>query len=88
MGRRLRPGTTGKEERRERSQASSGPDGADLGTWVRDGLGAEPLWWRELATWPGERQALWEERAAIMEVDGELARNEAEQYAFLAVKGA
>jgi hypothetical protein len=63
-------------------------DGADLRTWVREGLGTEPQWWRELATWSEERQALWAERAAIMEVDRGLARNEAEQHAFLAVKGA
>jgi hypothetical protein len=57
-------------------------DGADLRTWIREGLGAEPKWWRELAHWPEERQELWAERAAILEVDGGLVCDEAEQQAF------
>jgi len=56
-------------------------DGADLRTWVREGLGTQPQWWRELATWPEERQELWAERAAILEVDGGLERDEAERLA-------
>jgi hypothetical protein len=26
-------------------------DGVDLRTWVREGLGGEPRWWREVASW-------------------------------------
>lgn len=57
-------------------------DGADLRTWVREGLGTDPSWWRELARWPEDRQELWAERAAIMEVEGALSRDEAERHAF------
>jgi Toprim-like len=57
-------------------------DGADLRTWVREGLGTDPSWWRELARWPEERQELWAERAAIMEVEGALSRDGAEREAF------
>jgi DNA primase len=61
-------------------------DGVDLRTWVREGLGTEPLWWREVATWPEERQELWAERAAILEIDGGLPWDEAERQAFEAVR--
>jgi hypothetical protein len=57
-------------------------DGADLRTWIRKGLGAEPKWWRELARWPEERQELWAERVAILEVEGGLVCDEAERQAF------
>jgi DNA primase len=57
-------------------------DGADVRTWIREGLGQEPRWWRELATWPEERREQWTERAAIMEVDGALSRDTAEVQAF------
>jgi DNA primase len=56
--------------------------GADLRTWVREGLGMHPKWWRDLARWPEDRQELWAERAAIMEVEGDLLRHEAEREAF------
>ena len=56
--------------------------------WVREGIGAEPKWWRDLARWPEDRQEWWAERAAIMEVDAHLPRNEAEYQAFAAVTGA
>jgi hypothetical protein len=42
----------------------------------------DPKWWRDLARWPEERQELWAERAAIMEVEGGLLRDEAERQAF------
>jgi DNA primase len=45
-------------------------DGVDLRTWVREGFGTEPQWWREVAAWPEERRKPWAERAAIMEMDG------------------
>jgi DNA primase len=63
-------------------------DSADLRTWVREGLDREPKWWREVARWPEERREVWAERAAIMEIDGGLPRDEAERDAFTAVKGA
>jgi hypothetical protein len=63
-------------------------DGADLRTWVREGLGTEPQWWRELACWPGERQELWAERAAILEIEAGLPRDDAEQQAFEAIASA
>ena len=56
--------------------------GADLRTWVREGLGINPKWWRELARWSEGRRELWAERAAIMEVEGDLLRDEAEREAF------
>ena len=57
-------------------------DGADLRTWMREGLGMDPKWWREMARWLEDRKELWAERAAIMEVEGDLAREEAERHAF------
>jgi DNA primase len=57
-------------------------DRVDLRTWVREGLGTDPKWWRELARWPEDRQEWWAERAAIMEVAGGLIRDEAEREAF------
>ena len=63
-------------------------DGADLRIWIREGLGVEHKWWRELACWPEERQELWAERAAILEIEAWLPRDDAEQQAFEALKGA
>jgi hypothetical protein len=57
-------------------------DGADLRTWVREGVGMDPKWWREMARWPDHRQELCAERAAIMEYEGNLARDDAERHAF------
>jgi hypothetical protein len=62
--------------------------GADLRTWVREGLGTEPKWWRELARWPEERQELWAERAAILEIEAGLPRDDSELQAFEALKSA
>jgi hypothetical protein len=56
--------------------------GMDLRTWVREGLGVESRWWREVARWPEERRDRWAERAAMMEVDGALGRDAAERQAF------
>jgi Toprim-like len=56
--------------------------GANLRTWMREGLGTGSKWWRHLAGWPEDRQELWGERAAIMEVEGGLLRDEAERWAF------
>jgi hypothetical protein len=80
--RRCNPGTTRKEELHEPGQLHLGPDDADLRTWVREGLGTEPQWWRELATCQEEGQELWAQRAAILEVDGGLVCDEVEQQAF------
>ena len=60
--------------------------GADVRTWIREGLAEEPRWWRELARWPEQRRELWEERAAIMKIDGGLVRNDAERAAFARVQ--
>jgi hypothetical protein len=57
-------------------------DRVDLRTWVREGVGMDPKWWREVAHWTGDRKELWAERAAIMEVEGDLSRDEAEREAF------
>lgn len=57
-------------------------DGADLRTWVREGLGLQPKWWREVAHWPEDRRELWAERACILEIEGGLPREEAERRAF------
>jgi DNA primase len=56
--------------------------GVDLRTWVREGLGGEPRWWRELARWPKDRREQWAERASIIELDGGLTRDNAERQAF------
>jgi Toprim domain-containing protein len=61
-------------------------DGADLRTWVREGLGMDPKWWREVARWPEDRQELWAERASIIEYEGNLARDNAERQAFEIVR--
>ncbi len=57
-------------------------EGADVRTWVREGLDLQPQWWRDVARWPTGRQELWMERASIMAVEGGLSRDEAEQQAF------
>jgi hypothetical protein len=57
-------------------------EGVDLRTWVREGLGGESRWWRKFARWSEDRREQWEERVSIMEMDGMLARHEAEQEAF------
>jgi hypothetical protein len=57
-------------------------DGVDLRMWVREGLGGESRWWRKFARWSEDRREQWEERVSIMEMDGMLARHEAEQGAF------
>jgi DNA primase len=57
-------------------------EGVNIRTWVREGIDCQPQWWRDVATWPAERQELWRERASIMVVDGGLSRDEAEQQAF------
>jgi hypothetical protein len=56
--------------------------GADLRTWLREGLALQPTWWRDVATWPADRRQQWAERACIMEIDGALSRDEAEIQAF------
>ena len=56
--------------------------GADLRTWVREGLGMDPKWWWELARWLDDQQARWAERAAMIEVEGGLSRDESERHAF------
>jgi hypothetical protein len=57
--------------------------GVDLRTWVREGLGREPRWWREVAAWPDVRREAWAERAAIVEVEAGYVRYEAERTAYL-----
>jgi hypothetical protein len=39
-------------------------------------------WQEQLAGWPQEWRDLWDERAAIMEYEGNLARDDAERHAF------
>jgi hypothetical protein len=56
--------------------------GVDLRTPVREGLDGGSRWWKELARQPEGCREQWAERAAIMEVDGGLGRDEAERYAF------
>jgi hypothetical protein len=60
--------------------------GVDLRAWIREGLGQEPRWWHDISRWPEDRQEEWGERSSIMEIDGGLSRDEAEQgaYALLA----
>jgi hypothetical protein len=43
-------------------------------------------WQEQLAGWPQEWRDLWGERAAIMEVEGGLSRDEAERHAFELVR--
>jgi hypothetical protein len=56
--------------------------GVDLRTWVREDLGLQPTWWREVATWTDARREQWAERACLMEADGALSRDDAEIQAF------
>jgi hypothetical protein len=44
------------------------------------------MWRTELAHWPPDWREAWEERAAIMEYDANLPRDEAEKLAFEDVK--
>jgi hypothetical protein len=62
-------------------------EGADLRSWVQEGIGTEPRWWRELARWPNECRELWQERALLMEAEGGLLRAEAEYQAFTCLHG-
>jgi DNA primase len=55
--------------------------GVDLRSWIREGLGQEPRWWRDMARWPEDRREEWGERSSIMEIDGGLSRDAAEQEA-------
>jgi DNA primase len=57
-------------------------DGADLRTWVREGLGQGARWWREMARWPEAERERWAERAAILEFEAGCPRDEAERSAF------
>jgi hypothetical protein len=50
-------------------------------------LEIDPKWWQELAPWPEDQQELWAERAAIMEIEGDLSRDEAEREAFELLRG-
>jgi hypothetical protein len=61
--------------------------GVDLRTWVRERSGSGARWWREVARWPEERREQFAERAAVMEVDGGLVRDEAERQAFALLAG-
>jgi hypothetical protein len=40
-----------------------------------------------VASWPDDRRERWAERASIMELDGGLARDEAERGAYLIASG-
>jgi hypothetical protein len=62
--------------------------GVDLRTWIREGLGLTPTWWRDVAAWPDERREAWAERAAILEVDAGFVRHEAEMTAYLIASSA
>jgi hypothetical protein len=57
--------------------------GADLRTWVREGLDQGARWWREVARWSEEWREGWAERAAILEFEAGLPRDEAERAAFM-----
>jgi DNA primase len=61
--------------------------GVDLRSWIREGLGLEPKWWRHVASWAADRRELWEERALIMEFDGALSRDDAECCAYRLLEG-
>jgi hypothetical protein len=61
--------------------------GVDLRTWVREGIGGQSRWWREVATWPEDRREQWAERVSLMELDGALSRDEAERHAYRLVVG-
>jgi len=56
--------------------------GLGLRTWIREGLGWQPPWWSELATWPDDRHEQWAERVCIIETDGQLSREETEMQTF------
>jgi DNA primase len=56
--------------------------GVDLRSWIREGLGQEPRWWRDMARWPEDRREEWGERSSIMAIDGGLSREAAEQEAY------
>jgi DNA primase len=56
--------------------------GADVRTWVREGLAMQLPWWRTVASWPDDCREHWAERASIMEIDGALSRDNAEMQAF------
>ena len=61
--------------------------GIDIRTWVREGIGDGPPWWREVAGWSDDQREQWAELAAIMEIDGALTRHEAERQAFEQLRG-
>jgi hypothetical protein len=52
---------------------------------LKQSVGPPPVtlnWQEELVGWPQEWRELWDERAAIMEYGGDLARDDAERHAF------
>lgn len=68
-------------------------EGADVRAWVEIGLGvtltSSAMSWREIvANWPEDLREVWAERAAVLEFDAHLSREDAEQRAFAAVNGA
>jgi hypothetical protein len=65
------------EHRAEKSAILTQPLKQSLGP-----LPATLNWQEQLAGWPQEWRDLWDERAAIMEVEGGLSRDEAERHAF------
>lgn len=52
----------------------------------RSGVGIEVR--AQVSQWPEDLRAMWEERAAIIEFDGGLARTAAERQAFDMLRGA
>jgi len=46
----------------------------------------DSVWRKEMASWPKDQRLDFEERAAIMEYDGNLSREEAERQAFKRIK--
>jgi hypothetical protein len=73
-----------EEERMEQSPKNTSNAAGRGGSTHLDPrrLGPGPRWWRELAGWPDERQELWAEQAVIMEIQGGLTRDAAEQEAY------
>jgi hypothetical protein len=67
--------------KRTMQESAARPESVDIPPEPSISRSPQPVMPAEVAGWPEERQEIWEERAAILEVDAGLSRTEAEREA-------